>query len=90
VRRSRGAIRARRRELARLSNEEMTMATGDERLAEMIREFQARNEKWNELKAKLIARGDAPVFVSEEVFERIESGARVRSFSLASFNGVRA
>ncbi len=66
------------------------MATGDERLAEMIREHQRLNEKWEELKAKLIARGDEPVFVSEEVRDRIESGAMVRSFSLTSFNGVRA
>ena len=66
------------------------MAAIDEQLAEVIREFQARNAKWEELKAKLIARGDEPVFVSQEMFERIESGAMVRSFSLASFNGVRA
>jgi len=66
------------------------MATGDERLAELIREHQARNEKWNELKAKLVALGDEPIFVSEEMHDRIESGALVRPFSLASFNGVRA
>jgi hypothetical protein len=66
------------------------MATGDERLAEMIREHQRLNEKWGELKAKLVARGDEPVFVSQEMHDRIEGGAVVRSFSLTSFNGVRA
>jgi hypothetical protein len=66
------------------------MATGDERLAEMIREFQAQNEKWDELKTKLVARGDRPVFVSQEIHDRIEGAARVRPSSLASFNGVRA
>jgi hypothetical protein len=66
------------------------MSTIEEQLAVVTREFQERNKKWEELKARLVARGDEPIMVSEEMFERIESGARVRSFSLSVFNGVRA
>jgi len=90
ARRSRSAIRARRGGLVRLANQENPMSTENERLAQVNRELQAANVKWIELKAKLVARGDEPVVLSEEMLERIEAAALTRPSSLSSFNGVRA
>jgi hypothetical protein len=52
------------------------MATADEKVAEMLRDVRAGNEKWKEQKAALLAWGNKPIFVSKEMRDRIEAAER--------------
>jgi hypothetical protein len=54
------------------------MASGDERLAEMIREHQRLNGEWEKAKEKLRARGDRTLLVPVEFLERLEEAAAAR------------
>jgi hypothetical protein len=68
----RRAIRARRQ--TRLK--ETTVAISDKKLVEMIEEFEADpyHRNWCELKAALLARGNAPIVVPRGMRDRMESG----------------
>jgi hypothetical protein len=78
VRSSRSAIRAPRREPARLSTKETNVAISDKRLVEMIKEFEADplRRNWPTLKAALFARRGTAVLVPREMRDRIEASER--------------
>jgi hypothetical protein len=66
------------------------MKSANDRLAEINRELQEANVKWLELKARLVAHGDEPISLSEELFDSIEAGAKPRLPFVPPMHGLRA
>jgi len=53
------------------------MTTGDERLAEIIRAYEAQNEEWARAKEQLAALGDVGVAVPDRLFDTIDDACMV-------------
>jgi hypothetical protein len=68
----------------------MTNESGDERLAELVREHERQNQQWTRMNEAIAALGDVTLAIPNEILERVEDACMVHASTVTSNLSIRA